>query len=238
MNALTESAKRLATRLRELPFSPPVAYVYRTLDYTWEAHRRYLEQFGNGTKRVIFLGMNPGPFGMAQTGVPFGEIAAVRDWMGIEMPIGKPIPEHPKRPVDGFQCKRSEVSGRRLWGFFADRYPDAQDFFTDHFVLNYCPLVWMSGTGANLTPDKLPAAEMVAVEAACQIHLQEVILALRPSWLIGVGGFAEERLRRAAEGCGSLAKIGRILHPSPASPAANRGWAEAAGAQLAGLGVW
>jgi single-strand selective monofunctional uracil DNA glycosylase len=182
--------------------------------------------------------MNPGPFGMAQTGVPFGEVAAVRDWMGIETAIGKPDPEHPKRPVEGFQCPRSEVSGRRLWGLFAGRFENAADFFKDHFVLNYCPLVWMSSTGANLTPDKLPAAEMAAVEQACLKHLQEVIALLQPSHLIGVGGFAEERLRRAAAAIGSTAAVGRILHPSPASPAANRGWAEAAGGQLAALGIW
>ena len=238
MSALVESAERLAVGLRELQFAPPVAYVYRTLDYAWDAHQQYLERFGKGKKQVVFLGMNPGPFGMTQTGVPFGEISAVRDWMGIEMPVGKPVPEHPKRHVEGFQCQRSEVSGRRLWGLFADRFTSADAFFKDHFVLNYCPLVWMSATGANLTPDKLPAAEMVAVEAACQTHLQEVLAALDPSWLVGVGAFAEERLRRTAQAVGSKAAIGRILHPSPASPAANRGWAEAAGRQLADLGVW
>jgi single-strand selective monofunctional uracil DNA glycosylase len=208
------------------------------LDYTWQAHRQYLERFGKGGKRVVFLGMNPGPFGMAQTGVPFGEVAAVRDWMGIEAPIGKPEPEHPKRLIEGFECKRSEVSGRRLWGLFAERFENAGDFFKDHFVLNYCPLVWMSASGANLTPDKLPAAEMAPVEAACQKHLQEVIALLKPSWLVGVGGFAEERLKRAAEAVGSDATVGRVLHPSPASPAANRGWAEAAERQLIALGVW
>ena len=238
MNELIASTARLAEELRELEFSPPVAYVYRTLDYTWEAHRKYLERFGKGKKRVIFLGMNPGPFGMAQTGVPFGEVAAVRDWMGIEEPVGKPGREHPKRPIEGFKCQRSEVSGRRLWGLFAERFGTAKAFFKDHFVLNYCPLVWMSETGANLTPDKLSMAEMAPVEAACQKHLSEVISLLDPSWLIGVGGFAEERLRRAAESSGSKAAIGRVLHPSPASPAANRGWSEAAGKQLTALGVW
>ena len=238
MNELIASTERLAAALRDLEFSPPVACVYRTLDYTWQAHRQYLERFGCGEKRVLFLGMNPGPFGMAQTGVPFGEVAAVRDWMGIETPIDKPSPEHPKRPIDGFACKRSEVSGRRLWGLFADRYENAGLFFKDHFVLNFCPLVWMSESGANLTPDKLPAAEMAPVEAACLIHLQEVIVLLQASCLIGVGGFAEERLRRAATACGSTARVGRILHPSPASPAANRGWAEVASRQLAELGVW
>ncbi len=238
MNELVASTERLAAGLRDLGFSPPVACVYRTLDYTWQAHRQYLERFGKGGKRVVFLGMNPGPFGMAQTGVPFGEVAAVRDWMGIQAPIGKPEPEHPKRLIEGFECKRSEVSGRRLWGFFAERFENAGDFFKDHFVLNYCPLVWMSASGANLTPDKLPAAEMAPVEAACQKHLQEVIALLKPSWLVGVGGFAEERLKRAAEAVGSDATVGRVLHPSPASPAANRGWAEAAERQLIALGVW
>lgn len=238
MNKLIESARRLADELRELDFSPPVACVYRTLDYTWDAHQAYLNRYGAGGKRVIFMGMNPGPYGMAQTGVPFGEVAAVRDWLEIEMPVGKPVNEHPKRPVEGFQCKRSEVSGRRLWGLFSERFGTPGAFFQDHFVLNYCPLVWMGPTGANLTPDKLSAAEMAAVEAACQKHLQEVIGLMKPEWLIGVGAYAEERLRRAAQSSGSPARVGRILHPSPASPAANRGWAEAATRQLTELGVW
>ncbi|MFZ9941360.1 MAG: uracil-DNA glycosylase family protein, partial [Luteolibacter sp.] len=191
-----------------------------------------------GKKRVLFLGMNPGPFGMAQTGVPFGEVDAVRDWLGICEEVSKPRVEHPKRPIEGFDCKRSEVSGRRLWGLFADRFGKSELFFKDHFVMNYCPLVWMGSTGANLTPDKLSASEMRPVEEACLKHLAEVIKLLDPSYLIGVGGFAEDRLNRAAEACGSTARVGRVLHPSPASPAANRGWAEAATRQLTELGVW
>jgi single-strand selective monofunctional uracil DNA glycosylase len=238
MNALIESTQRLADELRDLPFSPPVAYVYRTLDYTWPAQAEYLGRYGNGVKRVLFLGMNPGPYGMTQTGVPFGEVAAVRDWLGIEMPIKKPAIEHPKRPIEGFECKRSEVSGRRLWGLFSEKFVNADAFFENHFVLNYCPLVWMSDSGANLTPDKLRAAEMAPVERACMQHLQEVIALMEPTYLIGVGAFAEERLQRAANACGSAAVIGKVLHPSPASPAANRGWAQAATSQLMELGVW
>ena len=238
MKEMIASTRRLRKDLAGLEFAAPVACVYRPLEYAWEPHRRYLERFAKGAKRVVFLGMNPGPFGMVQTGVPFGEVAAVRDWMGIDEPVGKPESEHTKRPVDGFKCQRSEVSGRRLWGLFAERFGTADAFFKDHFVLNYCPLVWMSTTGANLTPDKLPATEMAPVEQACLKHLGEVIALLRPSFLIGIGGFAEERLRRAADACGSNSKIGRILHPSPASPAANRGWAEAATRQLGDIGVW
>lgn len=238
MTTLTGISRRLADDLRPLRFSSPAACVYLPLDYAREAHEEYLSRFGNGTKRVLFLGMNPGPFGMAQTGVPFGEIAAVRDWMGISRPVGKPAEEHPKRPIEGFACARSEVSGRRLWGLFAERFGAPGNFFREHFVLNYCPLVWMSASGANLTPDKLPAGEMERVEKACLVHLAAAVEILRPSYLVGVGAFAEQRLRRAAEMSGSEAKISRVLHPSPASPAANRGWAEAAAKQLAASGVW
>ena len=238
MSGLVEASLRLREALADLDFEAPVACVYRPLEYAWAPHRAYLERYGGGRKRVVFLGMNPGPFGMAQTGVPFGEVSFVRDWMGIDAPVKKPAVEHAKRPVEGFSCTRSAVSGRRLWGLFAERFGAPGYFFKDHFVLYYCPLVWMSATGANLTPDKVSAAEREPVERACLRHLGEVIQILRPSFLIGVGGFAEERLRRAAESSGLTAVLGRVLHPSPASPAANRGWAGAATRQLEDQGVW
>ncbi|MEP4077542.1 uracil-DNA glycosylase family protein [Haloferula sp.] len=235
--ALIEAARGQADRLRPLSFSK-AAYVYLPTDYARIPHEKYLRRFGKGRKRVLMLGMNPGPYGMAQTGVPFGEIPAVRDWMGITGKVETPDPEHPKRPVSGFKCERSEVSGRRLWGLFAEKYPDADDFFAEHFVANYCPLVWMSETGANITPDKLPKEEMVPVEEACQEHLDKVIATLKPEFLIGVGAYAEGKLKEAAERIGYEANLGKILHPSPASPAANRGWAEAAEKQLLDMGVW
>lgn len=235
---LVAAAQRLREELAGCSFGPPVSRVYRPLDYAWEPHRRYLERFGAGRKRVLFLGMNPGPFGMAQTGVPFGEVAAARDWMGIAGKVDRPPGEHPKRPVEGFACPRSEVSGRRLWGLFAARFGSPEAFFAGHLVLNFCPLVWMNEAGANLTPDKLPADEMAAVEEACLRHLTEAIRLTGATWLVGVGGYAEERLRRAARLAGGDFSLGRILHPSPASPVANRGWAEAATRQLEQLGVW
>nr|WP_226895272.1 uracil-DNA glycosylase family protein [Luteolibacter marinus] len=223
--------------MRPLEFTKS-SHVYLPLDYAREPHEAYLKRFGGGPKRVVFLGMNPGPFGMAQTGVPFGEIAAVKEWMGISGKVGKPGHEHPKRPVQGFDCTKSEVSGRRLWGLFAERFGTADAFFRDHFVLNFCPLVWMSETGANLTPDKLVAAEMEPVEEACLDHLVRALELLDGQYLIGVGAYAEQRLKAAAERLGSTARLGRVLHPSPASPAANRGWAEAATKQLVAQGVW
>lgn len=233
---LVAAARSLSNAVDKLRFKPPVAYVYNPLDYAWAAHEEYLLKFGGARRRIIFLGMNPGPFGMAQIGIPFGEIAAARDWLGIRGAIKHPAKEHPKRPVLGFGCPRSEVSGRRLWGLMADRFGTPDRFFADHFVVNYCPLAFLSETGSNLTPDKLPVAEQERLFAACDEHLQRVVAALEPEWLIGVGGFARDRAE-AINSQGAF-RIGQILHPSPASPAANRGWAAAATQQLQTLGVW
>jgi single-strand selective monofunctional uracil DNA glycosylase len=234
---LIGAAKALSAEAEKLRFAPPVTHVYNPLTYAWSAHQQYLARFGGAGKEVVFLGMNPGPFGMAQTGVPFGEIAAVRDWMKIDAAIGHPAREHPLRPVRGFACAKSEVSGRRLWNFFAQRFGPPEKFFARHFVVNYCPLAFMQGArGANRTPDKLPAAEAERLFQICDTHLRAVVAILQPKWIIGVGAFAEERAREAARGL--PVKAGRILHPSPASPAANRDWPGQVTAQLRTLGVW
>jgi single-strand selective monofunctional uracil DNA glycosylase len=233
---LVAAARDLRRAVCRLRFAPPVAYQYNPLEYAWEPHKSYLEKWGGGPKQVVFLGMNPGPWGMAQVGVPFGEIAHVRDWIGITGEVTRPEREHPKRPVEGFACKRSEVSGRRLWGYFAQRFGTAEAFFNEHFVANYCPLAFLEESGRNRTPDKLPADERDALHDACDRHLRRVVSILEPRWVVGVGGFA--RIRAEAALAGVDVHFGRVLHPSPASPAANRGWAEAAERQLVEQGIW
>ncbi|HNF61364.1 MAG TPA: single-stranded DNA-binding protein [Rhodocyclaceae bacterium] len=235
MTALEAAARELSAALAPMRFAAPVSHVYNPLAYAWAPHADYLRRFGQGRKRVVLVGMNPGPFGMVQTGVPFGEVAAVRDWMGIRAEVTAPAAQNPKRPVEGFACTRSEVSGRRLWGLFAERFGPAEAFFAEHFVANYCPLAFFDG-GRNLTPDKLPAAEQGPLLAACDAHLRRVAEILQPEWVIGVGAWAELRAREALAGL--PLRFGRVLHPSPASPAANRGWAAAATRQLVDLGVW
>jgi single-strand selective monofunctional uracil DNA glycosylase len=233
---LIESAKRLCETVNELPFAPPVSYVYNPLDYAWDTHVMYLRQYATGHKRVVFIGMNPGPFGMTQTGVPFGEISAVRDWLGIHGKIRKPAVEHPLRPVLGFDCPRSEVSGRRLWGLFAKNFGSARNFSREHVVMNYCPLAFVESSGRNRTPDKLPVSERAALFAACDRHLREIVRVVQPEWLVGVGDFAAKRAQQVFPD--ATIKIGQILHPSPASPAANRDWAGVATQQLQQLGIW
>ena len=238
MDSITELKKISASLAKEcetLRFGGKVAAVYNPLLFASLPHNKYLELSGSGPKKVIFLGMNPGPWGMAQTGVPFGEITAVRDWMGIMAEVKKPEREHPKRPIEGFACAKSEVSGRRLWGLFGARFETAVDFFREHYVANYCPLVFMDENGANITPDKLPAHEAAALFEICNRALLATIKALSPRWVIGVGGFAKKRID--ALSCKSFTSA-QILHPSPANPRANSGWADEVTKTLVGLGVW
>ena len=217
-----------------------LAAVYDTTDYAWEPTRAYLERFGSARGReALLLGMNPGPWGMAQTGVPFGDVVAVRDWMGIEEPVGTPEQELEKRRVEGFSLTRREGSGKRLWGWAEERFGTPERFFQTFFVWNYCPLLFLDETNCrNRTPDKLYKADREKVYPTCDAVLRAIVEHVEPRWIIGVGVFGEKRARAAfpdAEERGL--SIGSILHPSPANPRANGGWAPQAEAQLDALGV-
>ncbi len=232
---LVKITRDLSRSVGKLHFEPPTTHVYNPLEYARGPVEQYLERFARAKPLAVMLGMNPGPYGMAQTGVPFGEVAAVRDWLGIDAPVGRPPVEHPKRPIQGFDCTRSEVSGRRFWGWAAERFENPEAFFERLFVWNYCPLVFMEEGGKNRTPDKLLAHEREALYQVCDASLARVVDALQPEQIIGIGKFAQDRAGRALPDCDL--PIGTVLHPSPASPIANRGWAPQAEAQLEALGV-
>jgi single-strand selective monofunctional uracil DNA glycosylase len=218
-----------------MKFAPPVTHVYNPLGYARRPVERFLRMAFRPQGQVMLLGMNPGPWGMAQTGVPFGSVGMVRDWLAIEEPVTRPKVEHPRRPVLGFATQREEVSGSRLWGWARQRFGRAERFFDRFFIANYCPLVFMEASGRNRTPDKLPVAERSRLFAACDQALVLVVKTLNPIRVMGIGKFAEDRARAALHGCSI--PIGRILHPSPASPMANRGWAEQAERQLVEQGI-
>ena len=233
------AASALRDATDSMVFAEPVAVTYNPLDYAWCGYQCYVERYVTGEIGSLFVGMNPGPFGMAQTGVPFGDVGMVRDWLGIECVVEQPQHEHTKRRIAGFHCERGEVSGQRLWGLFRDRFATAAEFFRDHFVVNYCPLLFMEGSGRNRTPDKLARPERESLQHECDRHLRAVCTALQPRWVVGVGAFAAGCVARCVEGLQAPgARPTRILHPSPASPAANRGWAERAAAELRAVGVW
>ena len=232
---LIDVSRRLSSRVSALTFAPPVTHVYNPLEYARRPHEAYLKKYGAGRRRVLLVGMNPGPFGMAQTGVPFGDVASVRDFLGVSAPVDRPEHQHASRLIEGFHCPRSEVSGTRLWGWARARFGSADAFFRDYFVTNYCPLVFMEDSGRNRTPDKLPRDERTPLFAACDDALRAIAEAMKPEAIVGVGGFAERRVREALPAFTGI--IGCMPHPSPASPLANRNWPAQADAALRKLGI-
>ena len=225
----------LAAALQPLKFGAPVSHVYNPLDYARSAYTEYLRRYGQSPREIVLIGMNPGPWGMSQTGIPFGEVAAVREWLGIEEKVGRPPEMHPKRPVTGFDCPRSEVSGRRIWGWARKRYGSPRNFFSRFFIANYCPLQFIEKSGRNRTPNQLRTAERQALFKVCDTALRRTIEVLNPRFVIGVGQFTMQRARRAL--AGNPVTIGNITHPSPANPKANRGWEAIIEKELKELGI-
>jgi single-strand selective monofunctional uracil DNA glycosylase len=232
---LTAIAGELSREVETLFFGPPVSCVYNPLGYAWLPHAIYLNRYGGGSREIVLLGMNPGPWGMVQTGVPFGEVGLVRDWLGIEARVDAPPHRHPKRPVEGFACRRSEVSGRRVWGWARQRFGTPEAFFRRFFVANYCPLIFLEESGRNRTPDKLPKAEREPLFVVCDRALRRTVQKLRPRYVVGIGGFAAERAAAALAGLPVV--TGGITHPSPANPKANKDWAGIIEQELAALGI-
>lgn len=231
-------SQQLIEDLRGCEFASPISHVYQPLEYAWEPYAQYLERYGSQRPReVLMIGMNPGPWGMAQVGVPFGAVSMVRDWMGIETPVKTPEVEHPKRQVQGFDCPREEVSGSRLWGWAKERFETPEAFFERFFVYNYCPLLLLEKSGRNRTPPKLRKAEKQQVLPPCDRALVRITQYFKPRVVVGVGNYAERRIRAALKDSPFDGTIGRVLHPSPASPKANRGWAPQAEAELKEIGV-
>lgn len=233
--SLLQISQNLSSAVGPLKFSEPVTHVYNPLEYAIIPHEKYLK-FGEMGAKTLFMGMNPGPWGMAQTGVPFGEISICRDFLKLEAPVTKPALEHPKRPIQGFECARSEVSGSRLWGWVQDRFETPENFFKDFFVWNYCPLVFMEESGKNRTPDQLPAEERMLLLQPCDEALAAVVDEMGITMVIGVGGWAMKQAERALAGRDDV-RIAKILHPSPASPKANQGWAVAIEEELQALAI-
>jgi single-strand selective monofunctional uracil DNA glycosylase len=232
---LTAIARRLRREVDRLKFRAPVACVYNPLDYAWQPYCDYLERYGSAHAPILLVGLNPGPFGMAQTGVPFGDATVVQSWLGISGDVGRPACEHPRRPVLGFACHRREISGTRFWGWARATYGTPERFFARYFVVNYCPLLFLEESGRNRTPDKLPGVEREALFAACDRALQDTVALMRPQYVVGIGQVAAARAAQALVNTGVT--LGAVPHPSPASPAANRGWAPQMNRALDALGA-
>lgn len=231
-----------ASAAREGLGRPPAFHVYNPLDYAWPLHEAFVRRYGGETHReAVLVGMNPGPWGMVQTGIPFGDPVVVRDWMGLAAAVGRPpdTEAHPSRPVLGLASTRREVSGTRLYGLARDSFGGIEAFFERVWIVNYCPLAIFDAGGTNVTPPQLSADQRRTLAVPCDQHLGGVVNILRPSVVIGIGLYAFGRVQAVLDSLPGAVRpaSAQLLHPSPASPRANKGWAEEALAELRAAGV-
>ncbi|CAK9822325.1 Single-strand selective monofunctional uracil DNA glycosylase [Anthophora retusa] len=228
--------KNLAAELGSITFHLPVEYVYSPLEYAFNIHTMYVQKYCSTVKKILFLGMNPGPWGMSQTGVPFGEISMVRDWLKICGPVGKPIKEQPNRKVTGFQCTRSEISGKRLWGLFKELCGNPEKFFQHAYIHNYCPIALMDKKGCNITPAEIKGTEITVIQSACDKALAKTVKILKAEIVIGIGLYAEKRAQLVAQNYKLPVKVLCLPHPSPRA-ANNQNWSDKATKKLSEFGV-
>ncbi|XP_053682606.1 single-strand selective monofunctional uracil DNA glycosylase isoform X2 [Sabethes cyaneus] len=216
-----------------------VAVTYNPIEYAAELHIAYLQKFLDGPKPVLFLGMNPGPWGMCQTGVPFGYIPAVRDWMQLRGQVSKPNPELESRPVDGLNCTRAEQSGKRWWDLFQSLCGEPEVFFRNCFVFNICPLAFFHTTGRNITPADLKGTSKTRLQEICTTYLKEALELLQPAIIVSVGRYTEDRVKALVKQKlldPNSVQLKCIPHPSPRS-VNNTNWTEKASLWLTGNGI-
>uniref|UniRef100_A0A182VYR0 Uracil-DNA glycosylase-like domain-containing protein n=1 Tax=Anopheles minimus TaxID=112268 RepID=A0A182VYR0_9DIPT len=230
--------RELSAALRKVILPSEVAACYDPIEYASEIHCAYLQRFLDGPKHVLFIGMNPGPWGMCQTGVPFGYVPAVRDWMGLRGAVAKPTPELAARPVEGLACTREEQSGKRWWGLYEELCGTSDRFFHSCFVYNLCPLAFFHQSGRNITPSELKGKAKGEIQAISEQYLETALTLLKPKIVISVGRYTEDRIK-------TLTKRNKIdptivtycmPHPSPRS-LNNTNWPEKAKLWLTEHGI-
>ena len=96
-----------------------------------------------------------------------------------------------------------------------------------------CPLLFLSSSGKNVTPPELPADARRQLNAACDRALIDVLRLLCVRTVVAVGKYTENRVRSLLRDAAITdVRVAVIIHPSPASPAANKAWSDTALAQL------
>ena len=210
--AIIELYKSLNIELDELKFFPPCFYVYNPLSYCFESFKIYFEYLNTEEEINLFFGINPGPFGMAQTGIPFGDKETVKNYLKIEpkIDIDKIPKQHPKKQILGLEVKRVEKSGRIFWGVIKEFYPEKYDFFKSNFVLNFCPLCFLDEQGRNITPKVLRKEDQIALYKILEIFMLKLFKLIKIKKLIAIGDETFSYLNAL----NTKLKIQTIIHPA------------------------
>ncbi|KAH8374826.1 hypothetical protein KR200_006973 [Drosophila serrata] len=227
---------KLNETLDELDPPSGIQCMYNPIVYASQLHCDYLRRYLNGAKKLVFIGMNPGPNGMAQTGIPFGNVRTVKVLMQLSGSVEKPPNEHPKRPVVGLDCRIEEPSGVRLWELFLRLAGNMETFAQQCFVHNFCPLAFFDEAGKNLTPGELKGTYKQQLRDRCLDTLEEQLHLLQPQVVVAVGEYVHTALKRSKFCKSDSVIVLRLPHPSPRS-VNNNNWPEKAQAFLEDNGL-
>lgn len=216
----------LVSQLNNLNYGPNVEYIYSPLDYASNLHKVFLKKFLCTSKKVLFLGINPGPWGMCQTGIPFGEVNIVRSYLRVDGEVLTPTNCHPQRPITGLNCHRSEVSGKRLWDLFIELSEgDPYKFFKDCFIHNYFPLALMNNNAKNITPGDLKSEYQKELQEICDKSLSDILTLFHTEIIVAIGKYAEKRSNEVVKKFRlTNIKVVQIPHPSPRSVGTAEKW--------------
>ena len=280
---LIKTTRILADDLHALRRPAGVSHVYNPLRYMWPAHERFLSRHyvtdrasapdgrldfyepagATRPRRYLILGMNPGPHGMVQTGLPFGDVVNAAAMLGYRTGDQVPAPDlagvelHPSRPVIGLSATRREASGERLWGGLAAIFGGLEQTLAACFAANYCPLAYFAddAQGTNVTPEDFGkktikgepnprhdpgyAAEL---DKVCLPYLVRVARAMRVEVILAVGRYAEAKANIIAalqpdDSRPARPKVVYLTHPSPLATRSAGEWATMARHALENAGA-
>jgi len=197
----------------------PDIVVINPLEYLWLQYGYYTSCYHNQYPRAMIIGMNPGPKGMSQTGIPFGSpniIPSILPNKSLFNEIrdneGSPV-SSPHRRITGPSNTTVEVSGNRLWSALIKRYGDFKSITSEIFVDNICPLLFLCGKNGskNLTPDKLtPSPAKIILIRLCTERLQKIYQCLgEPSNIVALGRWSHKFLEKMFP----KVRVTYILHP-------------------------
>ena len=215
--------------------------------YAVEPYSNFVQKYLNGSKSVLFLGMNAGPNGMAKYGIPFGDIVSIVKWLKISGNILRNTYDSSgaviQKQISIQSClsEQREESGKRLWSFLEELNETPENFFANCFIHNYCPLsfskIASSGKSNNVTPetikihDKKWAAQL---EEVCDQFLEQTIRYLKCHTIVAIGRYAEKKALRIVKQMQKNAvssnqqppniRVVEILHPSPSTRKSNETW--------------
>jgi single-strand selective monofunctional uracil DNA glycosylase len=132
--------------------------------YAASWHALFRKEYPASAGCILVFGLNPGPYGMAQTGIPFTDLKRLREHLprlakGLERRgcslAGVGLAPRSLRP---YLSRTFESSAVRVYRFLSRGWGSAEDGWRSVVVANPCSLLFMDAAGENRTPADLVGA--------------------------------------------------------------------------------